>query len=224
MKMEEKFDNPVWTALEETHKKFALITDEGRFYKPEICPFAAIRANDQIDKALAFYADQCKNFFFVNKEPIRRPNFPSHQEVFCDQMILENFNAPTYTHTIVPLQQKDKKALYDLVWKVMPGYYKEETFSMGNYYGVFDKEKLIAATGERLQTHDFIEVSAVVTDPDYQRMGLAKQLVGHTTEGIIAQGKTPILHVASSNQGAIALYRKLGYIFTQKMVWTHFIL
>jgi predicted GNAT family acetyltransferase len=42
---------------------------------------------------------------------------------------------------------------------------------------------------------DFIEVSAVITHPDYLGKGYAKQLVAHTVNTIINQNKTAFLHV-----------------------------
>ena len=69
-----------------------------------------------------------------------------------------------------------------------------------------------------MQTNLFIEVSAVVTHPDYTRKGLAKQLIAHTTKEILKVNKTPILHTNKGNL-AIPLYEKLGYKLTRDMNW-----
>ena len=70
---------------------------------------------------------------------------------------------------------------------------------------------------------DFIEISAVVTHPDYTTNGLAKQFVAHTTKKVIEKNKTPILHVASVNTGAIKLYENLGYKTIRKIIWRHYV-
>jgi hypothetical protein len=33
---------------------------------------------------------------------------------------------------------------------------------LGNYYGIYKDDQLVAVTGERMQMNDFIEVSAVI--------------------------------------------------------------
>lgn len=91
---------------------------------------------------------------------------------------------------------------------------------MGNYYGIYKNNQLIAVTGERMQMNEYIEVSAVITHPDHCGKGYAKQLVTHTVNSILDQNKTPFLHVAESNIGAIKLYEKLGFKTRKKIsVW-----
>ena len=100
----------------------------------------------------------------------------------------------------------------------MPGYYQKRSFEMGNFFGILKHGKLVSISGQRLQTDDFIEVSAVVTHPDYTRRGYAKQLVAHTTKEILKSHKLPILHTDKGNS-AIPLYEKLGYKITRDMNW-----
>ena len=89
---------------------------------------------------------------------------------------------------------------------------------MGDFFGIFKDGKLVSISGQRMQSDDFIEVSAVVTHPDYTRRGFAKQLVAHTTKEILKQHKLPVLHTDKGNT-AIPLYEKLGYKFTRDMNW-----
>jgi len=100
----------------------------------------------------------------------------------------------------------------------MPGYYQKKSFEMGKFFGIFNDGKLVSISGQRLQTNDFIEVSAVVTHPDYTRRGYAKQLVAHTTKEILKSNKRPILHTNKGNS-AIPLYEKLGYKVSRDMNW-----
>ena len=103
----------------------------------------------------------------------------------------------------------------------MPGYYQKRSFEMGNYYGIFKDGKLVAIAGQRMQTNDFIEVSGVVTHPDYTRKGFAKQLVYHVSREIIKANKNAILHTTKGNT-AIPLYESLGYTLTRDMNWWYF--
>ncbi|MDA9056995.1 GNAT family N-acetyltransferase [Flavobacteriaceae bacterium] len=82
----------------------------------------------------------------------------------------------------------------------------------------FKDGKLVSISGQRMQSDDFIEVSAVVTHPDFTRRGFAKQLVAHTTKEILKHNKLPILHTDKGNT-AIPLYEKLGYKITRDMNW-----
>ena len=59
-------------------------------------------------------------------------------------------------------------------------------------------------------TSGFAEVSAVATDPDHRRQGLAELLVRRVAARIIRRGEMPILHTDASNAGAIRLYRSMG--------------
>ena len=64
---------------------------------------------------------------------------------------------------------------------------------------------------------DYTEVSAVVTHPLYTGRGYAKQLVAHTVNNIFLENKTPYLHVAEKNNGAIKLYEALGFKTRRKI-------
>jgi ribosomal protein S18 acetylase RimI-like enzyme len=126
----------------------------------------------------------------------------------------------TYTDKIIKLDESHREALLALVKIVYPEYFKSKTADLGNYYGIFKDNQLVAITGERMQMDDFIEVSAVITHPEHTGKGYAKQLVAHTVDAILKQSKTPFLHVAEANVGAIKLYEKLGFTTRIKMsIW-----
>ncbi|GAL77810.1 acetyltransferase [Algibacter lectus] len=134
-------------------------------------------------------------------------------------MVLNQLSDVEITEDIVLLDESYIEEIYNLVWLVMPGYYKKRTFEMGgNYYGIIKDDKLVAIAGQRMQTDLFIEVSAVVTHPNYTRKGFAKQLIAHNTKEILKVNKQPILHTNKGNL-AIPLYQKLGYELTRDMNW-----
>ncbi|CAM1355417.1 GNAT family N-acetyltransferase [Tenacibaculum halocynthiae] len=218
-----KLENPVWYSLCEAHSKFTVNYNGVKFYDPDVCPFGAFTNLNETKNAIEKYANLTSSLFVVGQEPNNSSNTKLNRIVPCDQMILKTLKEPKYDSEIIKLTEKHINELYDLVWLVMPGYYKKRTFEMGDYYGIIKDNKLIAATGERLQLNDFIEISAVVTHPDYTRKGFAKQLVAHTTKKIIEKNKTPILHVADINTGAIKLYESLGYKTIRKIIWRHYI-
>ncbi|MEP1488727.1 MAG: GNAT family N-acetyltransferase [Algibacter sp.] len=216
--------NPIWYALEEAHKEFSMTYDGVKFYDPEICPFGAFEDASKTARALNEYAKLVDSFFLVseNEDPTFDEDFVVLDQKFeCIQMIINALKPCEITETIVPLTEKHRDAVYDLVWLTMPGYYKKRTLDMGGYFGIFKEENLVSIAGQRIQTNHFIEISAVVTHPDYTRQGLAKQLVVHTTQEISKTGKKAILHVTKGNP-AIKLYEKLGYELTRDMNWWYF--
>ncbi len=222
--MNNKLKNPVWHSLKETHKNFAVQYDEVHFYDPNICPFGAFTNTEKTKDAINEYAKLTDKFFLVseNETPIYDTSkITLHKKIDGVQMVLQNLQEIDITEEIIPLTEKHIDQIYNLVWLVMPGYYKKQTFDMGKYFGIFKNNQLVSITGQRMQTNDFIEISAVVTHPDYTRRGYAKQLTQYVTKDILKDNKHPILHTDKGNP-AIKLYEKLGYEITRDMNWWYF--
>ena len=219
--LEEKLKNPVWYSLNETHNKFLVTYDGVQFYHPDICIFGAFFDPTKTVKALNEYAKIADKFFLVSENEIPiidTNNVLLEKKIEGCQMILEEFVDFEITEDIVLLTAEHITEVYNLIWLVMPNFYKKRGFEMGSYFGIFKDNKLVSITGQRMQTEDFIEVSGVVTHPEYTRRGYAKQLVTHATKEILKENKLPILHTNKGNS-AIPLYEKLGYKFTRDMNW-----
>ncbi len=219
--LEEQLKNPVWYSLEETHKKFAIEYNGVKFYEPEVCTFGSFFEEAKTKKASNEYIDKTNKFFFVseNKVPIIDDDkVVLEKKIEGCQMVLNQLIDVDITEDIVPLDNSYLDEIYNLIWLVMPGYYQKRSFEMGEYFGIFKDNKLVSITGQRLQTNLFIEVSGVVTHPDYTKRGLARQLIVHTTKEILKTNKKPILHTTKKNL-AIPLYKKLGFELTRDMNW-----
>jgi ribosomal protein S18 acetylase RimI-like enzyme len=219
--LSKKLENPVWYSLNETHKKFLIEFDGVQFYQPDVNRFGAFFDETKTSKALIEYSKIADKFFLVseNQVPIIDTDYLFlEKKINGCQMVLENLIDIEITENIVLLSDKYIDEIYDLIWLVMPGYYQKRGFEMGKYYGIFKEDKLVSITGQRMQTDDFIEISGVVTHPNYTKKGYAKQLVAHTTKEILKESKLPILHTNKGNP-AILLYEKLGYQITRDMNW-----
>lgn len=208
-----KLDNPVWHSLQESQRVYAFKSTAGaQFYDPEYCSFGAFTDPEAIPSAMEDYAKSCSEFFVVGNKPGIPSSILLKNELCCRQMLLDLLPPMEEKEEIVLLESPaHKAALFTLVDLVQPGYFREKTADMGRYYGIFKNNVLIAASGERMQMHDFTEISAVVTHPEHTGKGYAQQLVAHTAQGIIAAGKQPFLHVAHYNERAIRIYHKLGF-------------
>lgn len=69
----------------------------------------------------------------------------------------------------------------------------------------------IAALTARNDEPPYSKVGAVYTLPEYRRRGYALHLVHRVTEGILAEGLTPILYTNADYPASNACYQKIGY-------------
>lgn len=216
-KEEYKLDNPVWNSLSETHAAFAIDYNGVKFYNPDYCPFGGFVTPENTVEATNQYASLTENFFIVGEKPEVSHSLEIVKELVCLQMIIHEKIQIDIDTEITKLTEQHNQELCDLVNLVQPGYFKNKTSSLGNYYGIFKDGKLVAITGERMKMDSFTEVSAIITHPEHTGKGYAKQLITHVVNAIFDQNKIPYLHVVESNTGAIALYEKLGFVTRRKI-------
>jgi GNAT superfamily N-acetyltransferase len=217
---ENKLDNPVWHSVSETHKNFGIDCGNVKFYHPDYCPFGGFIALDNIEHSISEYAKLVDSFFIIGQKPNVPDNLKLNNELICLQMIIRSKIEANLEEQIVKLGEEHLDDLLGLVKIVYPDYFKKKTASLGNYYGIYQNNQLVAVTGERMQMDQFTEVSAVIAHPEHNGKGYAKQLVTHVVNAIFEQNKTPFLHVAETNVGAIKLYEKLGFETRTKIsVW-----
>lgn len=215
-------DNPVQTSLMETHASFAQKEKDFIAYQPIYCPFGSVLGIENDSKGIDIYSQQVHSFFAVGTQPSLSSQVHLENELVCDQMILEKMIDVQLTSDIVLLESANQQqSLYDLVNLVQPGYFNKETPKLGKYFGIFDQGQLVAVTGERMKMNNYTEVSAVITHPEHTGKGYAKQLVAYVCSLIFEENKTPFLHVAETNIGAIKLYEKIGFTHRRKMSFWH---
>jgi predicted GNAT family acetyltransferase len=99
-----------------------------------------------------------------------------------------------------------------LVGRTHPGPFERRTIELGDYLGVRDETgRLVAMAGMRLRLPGHTEISAVCTDEAARGRGLASALVRDLVGRILDRGETPVLHVVTTNAGAIGVYDQLGF-------------
>lgn len=219
----EKLNNPVWNSLNEAHDTFSIKYDGIKFYAPEYCPFGGFINLENSSDGIDNYSAKNNNFYVVGKKPLFSNALTLNKNLVCNQMILDKPINISINEQIVELKtQRQKTELFHLVNKIQPGYFNSKTSDLGNYFGIYKDEKLIAVTGERMKMNEFTEISAVITHPEHTGKGYAKQLIKQTTNQIFKENKIPYLHVAESNIGAIKLYEKLGFTTRRKISFWNF--
>lgn len=215
-------DNPVWSSLSESHQAFSIELEGVKFYQPDIAPFGGFIDIENTANGLAQYAEFSDEFFILGERPNCAYPAVFNSELVCEQMVIDRRINIQGSDQIVQIGREDSTALFDLVNMVQPGYFKQRTSVLGNYYGIYKEGILVAVTGERMNMNAYTEVSAVVTDPEHTGKGYAKILVSHVVDKILSEGKMPFLHVAESNELAIILYKKLGFVTRRKIsLWRY---
>ncbi len=107
-----------------------------------------------------------------------------------------------------------------LIDRTRPGPFLARTIEMGAYVGVRRQGSLIAMAGERLHPPGWTEISAVCTDEGFRGQGLGTRFVRAVAVGIRQRGEQPFLHAAATNDGAMRLYRSLGFEVTRTVSFT----
>ena len=208
-------DNAIWEALS-THQQYLNMgNDQLKYFPKEISPLFALQNWDSSDQdVLEKELPADRSFFVLISREIAIPDTMQVQFTLpLYQMVAtKTVGAQHAHHTITKkLTDEDIPQMLELTAKTKPGPFGQRTIEFGNYYGIFQGSQLISMAGQRLQTTDFTEVSAICTDPEHLGKGYAAALTQAVCSCIYDAGKTPFLHVRQDNIGAIKLYEKLGF-------------
>lgn len=211
--MSSDLDNPFWSALCSRHAGIAHRVGEAARYPAAFAPFLGV-AHDGADfgGALDALIAADESVYLLGVAP-RVPD-GWRMQAFGDlaQMIRTEPLVVEDGPEIVPLStsahREDVLALTALVY---PHYFRPRTMEMGRYFGIYIDGRLAAMAGERLGTGEFQEVSAICTHPDFNGRGYARHITAMLTNDILAQGRTPYLHVSHENPRAKTLYERMGY-------------
>jgi ribosomal protein S18 acetylase RimI-like enzyme len=115
------------------------------------------------------------------------------------------------------LGNDDLPAMLALTALAYPEFFRPGTPLLGRYIGVKTPSGLAAMAGQRLACTGYREISAVVTHPAHRGQGHAARLIEQLTRMILAEARTPYLHVSATNKQAWALYEGLGFVPTREL-------
>jgi len=221
--MDHLLDNPVWNALSSGNKNVAEGNERVKCFPASIAPFTGLKETDQNGfKALYELMPAGRTIALVSPGDIAIPDqWKVKHQIKVFQMLYENNYPPvTAQHEMIPLQAKHIPQMLALTKRTNPGPFHERTIELGNYFGIFNKEQLVAMAGQRMHAGPYLEISAVCTLPGYHGNGYATSLMKHMTGIIKAQSRTPFLHVITENEKAIRLYASLGFVTRRGMLVT----
>lgn len=205
--------NPAWHALTGAHAHLAIGEGAVRRYPESMSPFFGIESLAALPE-LAAMLKPGEGAALISAFKIETP---SAGLIVADRLPLLQMIAPEVAEAdsdqdLLPLGAEDSPDMLALAELTKPGPFGPDTYRMGPFAGYRDNGRLVAMTGQRLALPAHIEISGVCTHPDYLGRGYARALVSKVARAVLAEGKTPFLHVLPDNHGAIAVYRKLGFV------------
>ncbi len=214
-------DNPIWNALTSRLSQFSEGGATAKCFLADVSPFAA--AKDVSPAAVAALgalvpAEGDISLLQVTP-PAPPPGIVVSMGALGVQMVARAMTKKEKSFVIEQLSDDNAAEMLGLATLTRPGPFRSRTHALGRFVGIRDNGKLVAMAGERLQTDEFIEISAVCTHPDYRGRGYGAALLRAVGARIIADGSTPFLHSYADNTAAITLYKSLG--FEQRCEVTH---
>ncbi len=213
------FADPVWHALESTHRRFAVSLGEARRYPADIAPFAAVasptrKAFDQLRSLLALG----ESVWIFGPADSSAPGLFIQQSLDCYQIVLPpTVELPATNADVKQLSGGCAPEMVELTNMAFPGFFRDRTCEMGSYFGVRVDCKLVAMGGERLRINEFVELSAVCTHPAHRGKGYGASIIGQLAGNHRRGGLVSWLHVSCENRNAIQLYLRLGFEIVRKI-------
>ena len=218
--MKHVLDNPVYRALVSGDQALSFGNENVKFFDKQVSPFAGFEQGYAKGFAELYgMLPSGRNILYATPSTITQPpGWTLLQDIKGLQFVYETGSQlKNEFSNIIPLGLKHVDQMMELASLTKPGPFGPRTIDFGNYFGIFDHEKLVAMTGQRLHVQNFTEISAVCTHPDHTGKGYANTLIQHQLQLILQQGQQPFLHVREDNDRAIALYRRLGFHISRSM-------
>jgi len=150
--------------------------------------------------------------------PPEAPAGVSETRKLCLQMVWDKLAPVEAAFEIEALGEDDAAEMLALALLTKPGPFRARTHTMGRFVGVRDGGRLIAMAGERMHMPGYREISAVCTHPEFRGRGLGAALMQVVGARMMQERDQPFLHSYADNAGAVALYRKLGFVVRAEVV------
>ena len=214
----EALENPFWAALTSTHAAHAQDVGALKRFAPEVAPFCAVGQGDaDIRGARGAQPGEVLNFLGVI------PALPDGWRVLARGAVLQMVyaGAPALGDAAGSgarvLGEADLPAMLELTALVYPEYFRPRSTILGTYLGLHQDGRLVAMAGQRMASTGYREISAVCTHPAHTGRGHARRLIAQLARDIVAEGRTPFLHVSASNERAWGLYQDLGFAASREL-------
>lgn len=204
--------NIFWHALDGAHRHWSNGSDTARRYTHGFSPIIAFADPAAPDfAALAPWVTPGETFYCDGWRGTAPPGWRIDAETTMFRMLWQGAApAADPAPDARPLGPEHAQQALALATLCKPGPFGIRTIELGDYFGYFDGERLMAMAGERLRAPGYCEISGVCTHPDYQGRGLAKKLIGKLLHRHQQRGERSFLHVMRANP-AHQLYLAMGF-------------
>jgi ribosomal protein S18 acetylase RimI-like enzyme len=210
-------DNIFWNTLNGLHRHLSSGTAQARRYAPGFSPIVGFPDAQQPDfAALAPFCQPGERFYCDAWSGPAPEGWRIEAESTMYRMVWDGLSpqadeAPADVPEPVALGPQHAEQALALALLTRPGPFGPRTIELGDYFGYFDGERLIAMAGERMAAPGLREISGVCTHPDSQGRGYARRLMLKLIRRQLERGETPFLHVMRANEAAHALYLRMGF-------------
>jgi ribosomal protein S18 acetylase RimI-like enzyme len=211
--------NPVFNALSTGDKHLSFGTEQVKYFDEQVSPFAGFHQDYQKGFSdLYELLPTGRKILYAIPSFISQPaGWQIQHEIKGLQFVYEGNEIKSEFPNVKPLTEMHVKEMIQLVRLTKPGPFGLRTIDFGSYFGIFENDKLVAMTGQRLHIENYIEISAVCTHPNYLGKGYASALLQHQLQIILQNGEQPFLHVRENNQRAVDLYLRTGFNVSRPM-------
>jgi len=207
-------DNIMWHCLTGPHARFSAGGERARRYAKGFSPIVGFADTKSPDlDALRAHCDPGEHFYCDGWSGPAPAGWQVDHEATMFRMVWDS-DVPAAADGALearPLGAADAAQALELATLTKPGPFGLRTIELGEYFGVFDGERLVAMAGERMCAGTLREISGVCTHPDFQGRGLARRLMLTLIRRELQRGETPFLHVMRANEGAHGLYQRMGF-------------
>lgn len=218
--MKHLLDNVVWHSLVGPQAVYATGTDEVRRYAPGFSPIIGFANPERPNfQALVPYCQPDEHFYCSGWSGAAPAGWQIEAETTMFKMVWESeMPAADEAPEAVRLGPEHARQALELATLTRPGPFGPRTVELGEYFGCFEGERLVAMAGERMHAGALREISGVCTHPDSQGKGLARRLMAKLIRREMQRGEMPFLHVMRDNSNAHRLYERMGFRVHQEAV------
>jgi ribosomal protein S18 acetylase RimI-like enzyme len=216
-------DNPAWASLLGAHARFAEVHGRAARYQSDVSVFHALAdpADPRAWSDLAELVGPGAEVAVADAPLTGIPGWESVGSIGGVQYVDVSLRATPDPEAVL-LTAADVPEMLDLVRRTEPGPFRPRTIELGTYLGIRRGGALVAMAGERLHPPGWTEISAVCTDPEHRRQGLATRLVRAVADLVRSRGEVPFLHTGAANTRAIDLYLAMGFELRREVEFAAF--
>ena len=211
--MRHLLDNVVWHTLTGRHAGFASGSGAVRRYARGFSPIVGFEDPARPDfQALAAVCAPREEFYCDGWSGAAPAEWRVAADTTMFRMVWEG-EQPSVDDApdALPLGDSHRDQAMALAGLTRPGPFGPRTIELGDYFGFVVDGRLVAMAGERMHAGSLREISGVCTHPEFQGRGFARRLMRKLVRRQVLRGETPFLHVMRANEGARALYERMGF-------------